>query len=81
MDLGDLERELIVVDDCSQDKSPHIMSEFEGSTSLEPSAKPFDRPIRVLKHQVNMGKGAALRTGFAAAEGRLDPDSRCGPGI
>ena len=71
VDLGDLERELIVVDDCSQDKSPHIMSEFEGSTSLEPSAKPFDRPIRVLKHQVNMGKGAALRTGFAAAEGDL----------
>ncbi len=71
VDLGDIERELIVVDDCSQDKSPQIMAEFEGSTSLDPEAKPFDRPIRVLKHQVNQGKGAALRTGFAAVEGDL----------
>jgi glycosyltransferase involved in cell wall biosynthesis len=71
VDLGDMERELILVDDCSQDKSPQIMAALEGQTSPNPDAKPFERPIKLLSHPVNMGKGAALRTGFAAAEGDL----------
>lgn len=71
VDLGDMERELIMIDDCSRDNSAKIMAEMEGSLSINPEAKPFDRPIQVLSHQVNQGKGAALRTGFAAAQGDL----------
>jgi|Deesub1362A_J573_1020465.scaffolds.fasta_scaffold12511_1 glycosyltransferase involved in cell wall biosynthesis len=71
VDLGDLERELICVDDCSTDDTPRILAALEGTGGPHPTAKPFDRPIRVLRHAVNQGKGAALRTGFAAAEGDL----------
>jgi len=47
--------ELIIVDDCSTDLTA---SEIE---------KLSDPRVRVLRHAVNEGKGAALRTGFAAA--------------
>jgi glycosyltransferase involved in cell wall biosynthesis len=47
--------ELIIVDDCSTD-----------GTSRE-LARISDNRVRVLTHTVNQGKGAALRTGFAAA--------------
>lgn len=71
VDLGELERELIMVDDCSTDGGPAIMDELVGQSSLDPAAKPFDRPIRLERHPVNRGKGAALRTGFAQASGDL----------
>lgn len=51
------ELELIVVDDCSRDGSGEILREHEHL---------FDRLIR---HELNQGKGAALRTGIAAATG------------
>lgn len=71
VDLGELERELVMVDDCSSDGSGAIMAEMEGQRSVNPQARPFDRPIRVARHPKNQGKGAALRTGFTQAEGDL----------
>jgi glycosyltransferase involved in cell wall biosynthesis len=71
VDLGELERELVLVDDCSTDRTAEIAGRLEGTTGNHPQAKPFDRPIRLLGHAVNQGKGAALRTGFAAAAGDL----------
>jgi glycosyltransferase involved in cell wall biosynthesis len=50
-------QELVIVDDCSQDGT-HI--ELERLAQGEPR-------IKLLRHQVNMGKGAALRTGIAHA--------------
>jgi glycosyltransferase involved in cell wall biosynthesis len=47
--------ELIIVDDCSTD------------ATAEELAKLRDGRVRVLRHDVNRGKGASLRTGFAAA--------------
>ncbi len=55
----DLELEIIVVDDCSKDGSLKIAQELE--------ARHPD--IRVLHHDRNRGKGAALRTGFREASG------------
>ncbi|MCH2111584.1 MAG: glycosyltransferase family 2 protein, partial [Planctomycetes bacterium] len=52
------EKQIILVDDCSQDSSPEILKSLES-----------DADITVAYHSVNMGKGAALRTGFAHAEG------------
>jgi glycosyltransferase involved in cell wall biosynthesis len=52
--------EVIVVDDASTDGTREILRE-----KVEP------RVARVLYHPVNRGKGAALRTGFAAATGEL----------
>ncbi|MCB2226493.1 MAG: glycosyltransferase family 2 protein [Desulfarculaceae bacterium] len=71
VDLGDLERELVLVDDCSVDASWQIAQELEGAVSVDESLKPFDRPIRIFRHAVNQGKGAALRTGFSKASGEL----------
>jgi glycosyltransferase involved in cell wall biosynthesis len=51
-------REIIVVDDCSEDGTRAVL---EGKVS--------HLVDRIIYHQVNQGKGAALRTGFAAATG------------
>jgi len=54
------DKEIIVVDDCSVDGSREkLKSEIEGS----------GRVSRVIYHDRNQGKGAALRTGFAHATG------------
>ncbi|MDP4612011.1 MAG: glycosyltransferase family 2 protein [Opitutales bacterium] len=53
-------KEIILVDDCSTD----------GTRALLESE--FNEPIfKKLYHEVNQGKGAALRTGFAAATGDI----------
>ncbi len=54
-----LELEIIIVDDCSKDKS------WETAQAL--AAKHPE--ITLAKHEVNQGKGAALRTGFLKATG------------
>ena len=54
-----LELELIVVDDCSKDKSHEV---GRGLQARIPG-------LVLLRHEVNQGKGAALRTGFTHASG------------
>ena len=51
-------KEIIVVDDCSKDNTRAIM---------EKDVKPL--VSQIVYHDVNKGKGAALRTGFAHATG------------
>jgi glycosyltransferase involved in cell wall biosynthesis len=53
-----LEKEIIVVDDCSTDGTRQLLESLPKSPDLV-----------TLFHPVNQGKGAALRTGFAAATG------------
>ncbi len=54
------EKEIIVVDDCSTDGTRDILKE-----QVEPLV------AKVLYQDVNQGKGAALRTGFAQATGEV----------
>lgn len=54
-----MEKEVIVVDDCSSDGTRELLQEL---------ASP---QVKVLFHEKNMGKGAALHTGFAKAEGDI----------
>jgi len=51
-------REIIVVDDCSQDGTQTVLREHISQVV-----------DRVIYHPMNRGKGAALRSGFAAATG------------
>jgi glycosyltransferase involved in cell wall biosynthesis len=56
-----VDREIVVVDDCSTDGGGEWLREFAAG-----------RPhVRLERHPRNRGKGAALRTGFAAAAGDL----------
>jgi dolichol-phosphate mannosyltransferase len=57
----DLKLELIIVDDCSTDNSFTVAQDL---------AKQHPE-IRVLQHERNRGKGAALRTGFIHATGEF----------
>ncbi len=52
------DKEIILIDDCSVDGSRDILKEYENQPN-----------IKVLFHERNQGKGAALRTGFAQVEG------------
>jgi glycosyltransferase involved in cell wall biosynthesis len=52
--------ELIIVDDCSSDDSLAIANEL---------ALKYPATVKVMKHDRNRGKGAAIRTGFICATG------------
>ena len=53
----DVEKELIIVDDCSKDGTQDILRTLSDSN------------IRVVTHRENMGKGAAIRTGLQQVTG------------
>jgi glycosyltransferase involved in cell wall biosynthesis len=60
VDVG-MEKELVLVDDCSTDGTRDILNQLAA-----------EHPgWRILFHEHNQGKGAALRTGFAAATGDI----------
>lgn len=65
--------ELIVVDDCSRDGTAELLQQeaAAGWPSLHEGAVRALPRIRLLRHEVNRGKGAALRTGFGAATGDI----------
>ena len=51
--------EIIIVDDCSTDGTRELLKNLNDDT------------IKVLYHEFNKGKGAALRTGFKSATGDI----------
>lgn len=55
--LPGLEKEIIVVDDGSEDRTPHLLRGIEG--------------IHVMTHDRNRGKGAAIKTGIQGSTGDL----------
>ncbi len=56
-----IRKEIIVVDDCSTDGTREILREMEQR----------DGDLKVVYHELNQGKGAALRTGFRHATGQI----------
>ncbi len=59
-----IRKEIVLVDDCSRDDSRRILHELAARYADDPFNK-----LVVAAHEVNRGKGAALRTGFAKATG------------
>lgn len=59
--INDIQKEIIIVNDCSKDNTEEAILSYK-------SANP-DFPITYYKHEINQGKGAALRTGIEKATG------------
>ncbi len=59
--IQDIQKEIIIVNDCSKDETEQKVLEFKQQHP--------DVSIVYMKHDVNKGKGAALRTGFQSATG------------
>ncbi|MBN1933811.1 MAG: glycosyltransferase family 2 protein [Anaerolineae bacterium] len=55
-----IERELVIVDDCSRDGTRDFLARYQDHNA-----------VKVFYHEVNQGKGAALRTGFERATGDI----------
>ncbi len=68
------EKELVMVDDCSQDRTPEILKQL---------AERYDN-IRLFRHETNRGKGAALATALREFTGDIaliqDADLEYDPG-
>lgn len=60
VDVG-MDKEILLVDDCSRDGTRDVLQKMASAQA----------DLKVLFHEVNQGKGAALRTGFAAATGDI----------
>jgi len=54
------DKQVVVIDDGSMDGTAEVLTRWQGQPEVE-----------LLRHPVNRGKGAALRTGLAAARGRF----------
>jgi glycosyltransferase involved in cell wall biosynthesis len=54
-------KQIIVVDDCSTDGTREILRDMQSR----------DPEVAVIFHEINQGKGAALRTGFRHATGQI----------
>jgi glycosyltransferase involved in cell wall biosynthesis len=59
---GGIQKELIVIDDCSTDRTRQVIEDFSQSHP--------GMPFRYVKHPVNQGKGAAMHSGIGLATGQ-----------
>jgi glycosyltransferase involved in cell wall biosynthesis len=58
--IGDIEKEIVIVNDCSSDATQAVISKYMETSSLN---------IQYFEHEKNKGKGAALHTGISKATG------------
>ncbi|MBW2167411.1 MAG: glycosyltransferase family 2 protein [Deltaproteobacteria bacterium] len=59
--LNNIRKEIIIVNDCSTDNTEDCALKYIENNS--------DLPIKYLEHDINKGKGAAIRTGIQNATG------------
>src|SRR5512145_1184331 len=64
-------KEIIVVDDGSQDQTVEILRDQDSLIPLlsQSARAPFD--LKILVHDFNLGKGAAIRTAISAITGDI----------
>ena len=61
-----IRKEIILIDDCSKDRTRDVLKALEAEGGQDDFNK-----IRIFFHDVNQGKGAALKTGFSHVEGDI----------
>lgn len=61
-----IRKELLLIDDCSKDRTRDVLKALEAEGGQDDFNK-----IRIFFHDVNQGKGAALKTGFSHVEGDI----------
>jgi len=68
-----LDKEILLVDDCSTDGSREILAELEksGVKALGEAKPQGQNTFRVIYQEHNQGKGAAVHRGFAEASGEM----------
>ncbi len=70
VNLEDIEKEIIIVDDGSTDGTQQVLKDLENK-------------YQIVYHPKNQGKGMAIRNGFAKAQGEIvliqDADLECDP--
>lgn len=59
--LNDIEKEIIIINDCSTDNTKEAIDNYKSNNA--------EMPIVYFEHQINLGKGAALRKGIELASG------------
>ncbi len=57
--IGNIKKEIIIVDDCSTDKTAERIKEIK------------DKEVKILFHEKNYGKGRAIRTGLKEVTGDI----------
>ena len=74
--LGNIEKEVIIVNDCSKDNTEQAIARYQQQHP--------ELPIRYFRHEKNQGKGAAIHTGIVEATGEYllvqDADLEYDPG-
>ena len=61
-DVCKLKKEIIIIDDCSTDSSLLVLNKLK---------KQYEKQLVINSHEINKGKGAALRTGLSLASGEI----------
>ncbi|KAB2866597.1 MAG: glycosyltransferase family 2 protein [Bacteroidales bacterium] len=61
VNIDGIDKELVIVNDCSKDKTKEVLENF--------IAQNQNHNIKLFNHPVNQGKGAALHTGIKEATG------------
>ena len=71
--IGGIQKQVIVVDDCSRDTTPEVIRQY--------AATHPEMLLQYHRHAMNQGKGAALHTWYPRGHRRLHYHSGCGPGV
>ena len=70
-----IRKEIVLVDDCSQDGTRDLLKQLEDEQRDREAADSESRQatnrLTIVYHEKNQGKGAAVRTGFAAVRGNV----------
>lgn len=81
LSLLNIEKEIVIVDDGSKDGTKEILKKRQSGKTAEFQS---ENQIKIIYHEKNQGKGAAIRTGFENSKGEIiiiqDADLEYDPG-